>query len=199
MKSKLSVILAILSAAFLLSFKNKGNINSCFLSFKNPTGLSMGATDRVSEKADHHRTLPTSKGDVVITRVDGYRVLYNNNKDVPFVNLKVEQTEEGAYLTDQTKLLENLRYFAATGVNMESNEVIKLEFNGYTIWGVSRNSIKEGSNLGTFVMFPGNDIVVYFYFNNLKPGYRHFETAEEYKALRNAFIDEYTRHLKGCR
>ena len=32
----------------------------------------------------------TENGEVEVTRVDGYRVLYKNDKKVPFVNLKIE-------------------------------------------------------------------------------------------------------------
>lgn len=65
--------------------------------------------------------------------------------------------------------------------------------------GISRRTIESGSTLGTFIMFPGNGVVVYFYFNNLKAEYRHFESVEDYKKLRDRFIDEYTKHLKICK
>lgn len=82
---------------------------------------------------------------------------------------------------------------------MESDSVIELEFNGYKVYGLSRNRLESGSTLGIFMMFPGNGVSVYFYFNNIRPEYRHFETLEDYKKLRDRFLDEYTGFLKNCK
>lgn len=30
-------------------------------------------------------------------------------------------------------------------------------------------------------MFPVNDVVVYFYYNNIQPDYRNFESLKDYK------------------
>ncbi len=49
------------------------------------------------------------------------------------------------------------------------------------------------------VMFPGNCLTVYFYFNNMKPEYRNFENVYDYKEQRDRFMDEYTKHLKTCK
>jgi len=81
---------------------------------------------------------------------------------------------------------------------METKELIELKFNGYKVFGLSRGTIETGSTLGTFIMFPGNGVTVYFYFNNLKPEYRNFETVDDYKKQRNEFLEEYTKHLKAC-
>ena len=48
-------------------------------------------------------------------------------------------------------------------------------------------------------MFPGNNVTVYFYFNNLKPEISNFEGIEDYKKQRDKFIDEYTKHLTTCK
>jgi len=124
--------------------------------------------------------------------------MYNNSKKVPFVNLKVELSEPKSYQPDQQKLLNNLRYLNANSAGMETKELIELHFNGYTIWGLSRGTIEEGSTLGIFEMFPGNGVTVYFYFNNLKPDVRNFESLEDYKKQRDRFMDDYTKHLTTC-
>jgi len=82
---------------------------------------------------------------------------------------------------------------------METKDLIELEFNGYKIYGLSRGAIETGSTLGTFVMFPGNGVTVYFYFNNMKPEYRNFESVDDYKKQRDRFIDEYTKYLTTCK
>lgn len=183
----------------LLSFAPKYEIDSCFTSFKNATGLTANEPERLPESAEKVRKIKTESGEVEVSRIDGYRVLYNNGKNVPFVNMKVELSESGAYEQDKKALLENLQYLNAHSFGMETKELIALKFNGYKVWGLSRGTIETGSTLGTFVMFPGNGVTVYFYFNNLKPGYRNFESVDEYKKLRDQFIKEYTKHLSNCK
>jgi len=161
--------------------------------------LKSAEPERLPATASKVRTLKTEAGQVEITCIDGYRILYNNSKKVPFVNLKVERYEPQAYQHDIKGIVDNLKYLNSVSKGMETKDVIELDLNGYKIWGLSRGSIETGSTLGTFCMFPGDDVVVYFYFNNLKPEWRNFETLEDYKKQRDQFLEEYTRHLKQCK
>lgn len=188
----------IILAAFLFGFTEKSSINDCFISFEPKERLRLAKTDRLPDRAEKFRMVDTDSGEVAVSCIDGYRVLYFNEKDVPFVNLKVELSEKGSYEADQKKLLDNLKYLNARSTGMETKDLIEMKFNGYKVYGLSRNSIEQGSTLGTFVMFPGNRIVVYFYINNLKPEYRNFESVEDYKKQRDAFMNQYTKHLKDC-
>ncbi|SHM86874.1 hypothetical protein [Flavobacterium saccharophilum] len=197
MKSKLITILII--TLLIFSFTSKNEIEECFISFKSSTNLTPATPDRLPEAYRKGRKVTTYKGEVEITCIDGYRVLYNNNKKVPFVNLKVELSERKAYEKDQKHLIENLKYLNSNSSGMESKDLIELEFNGYKIYGLSRGSIESGSTLGTFIMFPGNGVTVYFYFNNLKPEYRNFENVDDYKKQRDRFIKEYTKYLTTCK
>lgn len=199
MKIKIFLSSIALLTITLLGFKNKDEISNCFIAFNTATGLTATKPDRLPETAEKTRTVTTEHGEVEITRLDGYRVLYNNDKGVPFVNLKVELSAPDAYATDQQRLIENLEYSNHHSIGMETKELIGLQLNGYKIWGLSRGSIEAGSTLGTFIMFPGKGITVYFYFNNLKPGYRNFESLEDYKKQRDRFLEEYTRHLSACK
>lgn len=198
MKSKIIILTTLLLTIVLLSFKNKNEIGKCFISFTTATNLTAAEPDRLPETSEKIRTVKTENGEVEITRIDGYRVLYNNVKKVPFVNLKVELSDQNAYDTDQKRLLDNLKYLNAHSTNMETKELIELKFNDYKISGLSRGTIETGSTLGTFIMFPGNGVTVYFYFNNLKPDFRNFESVEDYKKQRDKFLDEYTKHLTTC-
>jgi hypothetical protein len=198
MKSKIYFLSTLILTVLIVSFKNKNEIKKCFISFTNATNLSAAAPDWLPETAEKTRTVKTENGEAEITRIDGYRILYNNDKKAPFVNLKVELSAEGSYENDKKNLLENLKYLNGHSAGMETKELIELNLNGYKIWGVSRGSIESGSTLGTFVLFPGNGVTVYFYFNNLKPDYRNFESVEDYKKQRDRFIEEYTKYLTTC-
>jgi len=182
----------------VVSFQIKNEIGNCFISFQGTTNLVAAQPERLPENAEKFRAVTTDSGEVNITRIDGYRILYNNNKEVPFVNIKVELSAENSYISDQKKLLDNLKFLNAHSGGMETKELIVLTFNGCTITGFSRGTVESGSTLGTFVLFPGNGIAVYFYFNNLKPGYRNFESVEDYKKQRNQFIEAYTKYLLAC-
>ena len=198
MKSKLKVFSTLLLAILFLNFTYKIEIPSCFLSFTTSGNLTAANPERLPESAEKYRVIPTDSGQVEVSRIDGYRILYNNEKHVPFVNMKVERSKKDSYKADQNKLIDNLNYLNAHSEGMETKDLIVLEFNGYKIYGSSRNAIQQGSTLGTFIMFPGNDITVYFYFNNLKPEYRNFESLEDYKKQRDNFMKEYTKFLTLC-
>lgn len=199
MKATLRICLIVPLVILMLGFKAKNEIPPCYVAFKDATNLTAGNADRLPETAEKVRTVKTDSGEVEVTRIDGYRVLYNNDKNVAFVNLKVERSDKKHYDTDKQRLISHLTYLNAHSLEMESKELIELDYNGYKIYGLSRGKIETGSNLGTFIMFPGNDIAVYFYFNNMKPEDRNFKTLEDYKIQRNRFIEEYTWYLKTCR
>ncbi len=199
MKSKLKILSTFFVATFLLSFVTKNEIGQCYISFDNATNLIVTDPDRLPETSEKVRTVTTDNGEVEVTRIDGYRVLYNNENKVPFVNLKIELSEEKSYEKDKQNLLENLKYVNSNSQNMETKDLIELEFNGCKIYGFSRTTIEKGSILGTFVMFPGNGVTVYFYFNNMKQEFRNFESVDDYKKQRDRFIIEYTKHLKTCK
>jgi hypothetical protein len=198
MKSKIIILTTLLLTIVLLSFKNKNEISKCFISFTTATNFTAALPDRLPETSEKVRQVKTENGEVEVTRIDGYRVLYNNDKRVPFINLKVELSDPNSYENDKKRLLDNLKYLNAHSTGMETKELIELNFNGYKISGLSRGTIETGSTLGIFIMFPGNGVTVYFYFNNLKPDVRNFESVEDYKKQRDRFLEEYTNHLTTC-
>ena len=198
MKSKILVVLTLVLTIALSSFKNEYEIGKCFISLTTATNLTAATPDRLPETSEKNRTVKTENGEVEVTRIDGYRILYNNDKKAPFVNLKVELSDQNSYETDQKHLIDNLKYLNAHSPGMETKELIELKFNGYKILGLSRNSIETGRILGSFIMFPGNGVTVYFDFNNLKPDYRNFESVDDYRKQRDKFLEDYTRHLTTC-
>ncbi len=199
MKIKFILFALCLPTVLIFSFTVKNEIGPCYLSFNTSGSLTAAPADRLPEGHEKSRMLPIENGEVEISQVDGYRILYNNVNKAPFVNLKVELSDKKSYAADQKNLLTHFSYLNSHSTGMETKDLIEMEVNGYKIYGLSRNSIEAGSTLGTFVCFPGDNTVVYFYFNNLKPQYRNFESLEDYKRQRDAFIDEYTKHLTACK
>ena len=192
----------LLSLAFLaiacFSFSPGPNqIDGCFINFNKASRLSDKSPERLPETAEKVRQLQTGTGNIEVSRIDGYRILYINKKKAPFVNVKVELSDPKQYSSDTTNILENLKFLNAQGTNMEK-DLVQLNYNGYHIYGISRSTIETGSIRGSFVMFPGNGVTVYFDFNNARPEFRTFENIEDYKSQRNVFLAEYTNHLNKC-
>lgn len=199
MKTKVAIFLTFFLTSVLLSFTFKNEIGNCFISFSNPSNLTAAAPGRLPATSEKVRTVKTNSGEVEVSLIDGYRILYINNKKAPFVNLKIELSEKNSYDKDKKNLIENLKYLTSHTPEMESKDLIELDFNGYKVYGVSRGTIETGRILGSFVMFPGNGVTVYFDFQNTKPEFRNFESLEDYKKQRDKFIDEYTKFLKICK
>jgi hypothetical protein len=196
----LSFLMTILLITGIYSFSVGQNniIGNCYINFNKASKLSMASPERLPDVAKQGRKLQTEAGEVNVTTIDGYSIDYNNRKKAPFVNLKVELSDPDSYGADTTHILQNLKYLNSKSQDMETSELIKLDYNGYTFYGLSRNTIEKGSTLGVFVMFPGNNIIVYFYFNNLKPEIRNFKSVDDYKSQRNDFFGAYTNHLNSC-
>lgn len=197
---KINTFIALLFLALpSLTLAQTNSIDECYISFNSATKLKAQSPDKLPESAATPREVNTKKGIRTVSRIAGYRVLYNNDKGAPFVNLKVEKSAKEAFSKDQKYLIENLRYLIQNSSDMKSNDVIELEYNGHKIYGLSRNSIESGSILGTFILFTNHDDVIYFYFNNLKPSYRNFNSVEDYEKQRNDFFDKYTKHINSCK
>src|SRR5690348_15970355 len=117
----LSIVLVILSIG-LFSFIEERKIPNCYISFSNAASLTMQPADRLPETVEKFRKLPTIYGNIKISRIDGYRVLYQNEKKAPFVNLKVELSKEESYAFDTTGLLRNIRWMRSTSNGLTSKD-----------------------------------------------------------------------------
>jgi len=190
------LLLGIVFFGFTADYSRK--INKCFISFNPDAGLVAATPDKLPKTAQPFRSVPTDDGDKFISRNAGYRILYNNDKGAPFVNLKVERCDNFSFNKDKQNLLSHFNFLISNGVNMASAQITESDYSGFKVYGFSRNSIESGSTLGTYVLFAEPNMMVYFYFNNLQKEYRNFESVEDYQIQRDDFIEGYTNHLKAC-
>lgn len=194
MKPILALLLSLIASTAFAEYE----IKDCFINFKDATDLTWVTPDHLPKSSNLNREVETGNGKVTITRTEGYRIYYNNEKGEPFVNLKVELSGDNNYEADKKAILANLNYINSHTPGSETKDLIELTFNGYKVYGSSRSSIEKGMFLGTFVIFAGNGVTLYVYFQNIKPELRHFNSFEDYKRLRNKFLQEYTKYLKHC-
>src|SRR5947208_3295719 len=101
-------------------------IDNCYLSFPGVKGLVATTPDRLPETADKFRALGTEHGEVTVSRIDGYRILYKNDRQAPFVNLKVELCDSQSFKADKAGILDNLRYLNSHSEGMEGTDLIEM-------------------------------------------------------------------------
>jgi len=174
------------------------SIPQCYRSFQTDMGLTVVRMDRLPLAArEKGRMLIMATDSILITCTDGYRIIYADSLRNLSVNVKVEASRYDSYETDKKNILDNMRYLNAQSPSKETQDLIERNVSGYTIWGFGRAKLTpEFMILGSFVMFPGKGIVVYFYFPNTSPGGPTFATIEEYRGFRDRFMEEYAAHLR---
>ena len=164
------------------------------------SGLRIVQVDRLP-KGVKSRTVETSKGDQKISLADGYRVMvaYNNDRDW-FANIKAEKSLTAEYERDKEGVIENLKWAASTSKELESPEPVKVSFNGYEGYGTSKRALGTGDMLGIYVLF--SDIertITTFYFINQNVKSKRFQTIEEWKTVRDEFLNTYTTCINNNR
>jgi len=164
------------------------------------SGLRIVQVDRLP-KGVKSRTVTTSKGERTISMADGYRVMvaYNDDKDW-FANIKAEKPFTADYERDKESAIENLKWAASTTKELESEEPVKVSFNGLEGYGTSKQALKTGNMLGIYVLFSDADrTITTFYFTNQNEKRRRFQTIEEWRAVRDEFLKTYTRCINKNR
>lgn len=163
------------------------------------SGLKIVQIDRLA-KGNTARTVQTSNGDRTISLADGYRVMvaYNNKRDW-FVNIKAEKSFPAEYEQDKVGVIENLKYAASTTTDLEQPEPVKVSFNGYEGYGISKRSL-TGNVVGMYVLFSDPDhTITTFYFINQNAKRERFKDIEEWRTIRDEFLNTYTTCINNAR
>jgi len=107
-----------------------------------------------------------------------------------YANLKVEILPLSGYSESRKALEGNFDYILASG-DSQRNHKLKPSLNGFDIDGLDRTK-REGGVLGIYLLFDdATRTVTTMYFLNQEPPKR-FTTMEEYSALRDRFLSDYT-------
>jgi hypothetical protein len=136
---------------------------------------------------------PMKNGDVSIPVDIGYRVLVTYMDTELFGNLKVERLPKARYPDEKANLLSSLQYLS-TEAGMDPKVQTNVR-NGLTLYGINRSKV-EGGVLSVYNLFNDREgIVVSMYLLNAEPNERKFSTLDEYKKIRDRFLDAYTKCL----
>ncbi len=197
---KLQIVLPLCALVIICySFFAKDNeILKCYLNLSKIATLSSTSPERLVPTSRKARKFLTEEREVIVSRNDGYEMLYNTKRNYTFVGVKVESSDPDSYGSDTLNVLKNLQFINSHSVNMETKDLITLTYNNHTVYGVSRNSLDTERTLGFFVMFPGKNVIVYFDFYSLKSKVQNFESQDDYRSMRNSFLGEYTSSLNNC-
>ena len=187
------------SGSFAQSSKRDDSLKP-FTTCKLDSGLRIAQVDRLPKDVKS-RTVKTSKGDQKISLADGYRVMvaYNDDGDW-FANIKAEKSIPAEYQRDKEGVIENLSWAAPTNKDLESEQPVKVSFNGYEGFGTSKRTLTTGNLLGIYVLFSDTDLTITtIYFINQNVKRKRFETIEEWKSVRDGFLNTYTTCINNNR
>ncbi|HEX8068520.1 MAG TPA: hypothetical protein VF546_01125 [Pyrinomonadaceae bacterium] len=159
-------------------------------------GLQVVQVDRLPKDVTS-RTVRTAGGEKKVSLADGYRVLVAYPKTDYFANVKAEKSNPADYEKDKEVILENLKWAIANTKDAEAPEPIKIAYGGFEGYSTSRASL-AGATLGIAVLFSDAEHqVLTVYFLNQNPKKRKFQTIEEWRTLRDNFLNRYTSCIKG--
>lgn len=159
-------------------------------------GLKVVQVDRLP-KVVTSRTETTSGGEKRVSLLDGYRIMVAYPKTDFFANIKAERSDPAEYANDKETVLEGLKWALAHSKEMESQEPIRVSYNGFEGYAINRKSL-TGNTLGITALFSDADQhIITIYFLNQDAKRRKFQTIEEWRALRDGFLNRYTSCVKG--
>ena len=142
------------------------------------------------------RTVTTSSGEKKVSLADGYRVMVAYPKADFFANIKAEESNPDDYAKDKETVTEGLKWAIANGKEMESQEPLKVSYNGFEGYAMNRKSL-VGNTLGITVLFSDAEHhIITIYFLNQNPKKRKFQTIEEWRTLRDNLLNRYTSCVK---
>jgi hypothetical protein len=197
-KHQLQILIFISLTAQALT-SNAQNLNDgCFLNFKPYTDISISKFNRLPITKVNYRQLPTASGYVKISQQKGTRIIFNNKKQAPFINLKVEMSEPTSYEHDQQGVIQHFSYLVTRSKNIKDNKLNKIELNGYTLYGYTTKDFEKSLILSSYVFFPKKNVIVYIDFHNLKQADKSYSSIADFIKQRDFFLNAYTLSAKKC-
>lgn len=168
---------------------------------KAPGDLEIREVMRRSSGADKHREVTTASGNEKVSVTDGYRLMFAYpDLRYYFANVKIEQSAPASYPKDKEILINQLRYYSSTKQSTAMIFADKSLLNGLEHYGMDREKIDVGGQVGTHVLFydPAYLVVTIYFLNQSKAilNKRRFENIGEYRELRDNFLNRYSECLK---
>jgi hypothetical protein len=158
-----------------------------------------GITDKsLTTGKSEDRIFLADNGDLLegVSRTDGYRVMLDYDQPDYFANLRADRSIPEGFSEDKEILLRWLNFLNSARVDSETKSVQEAVYNGIKVYSINRTTI-EKEEIATSLFFDdANKIYVTIYFLTQRPQFRNFKTIEEWKILRDKFLEKYTSCVK---
>lgn len=194
-------VFLVLTVAGLCSFAPESGSGDCYTTFRKPTGLKMLPPEKLAAEAR-----PAPPGAMVAAAApdelveDGIRISYETSEKAPFATVEVVYSADHMYARDTARMLESMTSLNG-GFPVEDAGIIHLQYNGYHLYGVTRNGKNGPDTMGRFLMFPELSTSVRISFADVQMGSMigELKRTAGTREQRQLFLEEYTAHLKKCR
>jgi hypothetical protein len=156
-------------------------------------GCNFGAKVSVEEADDHAqpfvRSVSTAEGSKEVLVLHGLS-LHIAYAGTPFVNFKAERL--ASFDSAKKNLIRSLTLLTKDSREMEANAPRRSSLNGFDIYVINRTTLTGGVQ-SMYLLFRDVDhTVVTLYILNTPPEAPQFSTMEQYRALRDRFVQTYT-------
>jgi hypothetical protein len=155
-----------------------------------------GITRKQNVPSDY-REVTTAKGKERVSVVDGYRVMFGY-KDVGYfyANVKIEQSDAKSYAQDKEIVINELRHLSSSKQFKMMLIADKTMLSGFEHYAIEREAIDVGNLIGIHLLLYDKDkIIITIYFINQEKKKRRFNSIEEFRAIRESFLNRYTECL----
>jgi hypothetical protein len=178
-------------------FSQKAPSNDAFASY---TGCTLHDGPAIVETAPlapgiTARTVMTLKGPYTVPMLEGRRLMFAYPDEDFYANVKVEILPKDGYADSKKALTGEFEKILAADDNSR-NYKLKPQLNGFDIQGLDRSK-REGGVLGIYLLFddPTRTVMTIYFLNQEPP--KRFRTMEEYGAVRDHFLAEYTTCIRS--
>lgn len=154
------------------------------------------------------REVTTARGTEKVPVVDGYHVAFRfDDLHYKLVSVKIEESDEAVYLRNKLAIISSLKFLSTSEQATPIAFTDKSMLNGFEHYSIDRDRIDAGEVLGTHVLFYDADrLMVTVYFLNQPNqdsvqragGKRKVTSIEQYRALRDDFLANYSQCLENA-
>ena len=197
-----SLLVVILSSSYLfVCAQTPADPLKPYTACKVSGGLKIKEVTRRTEQKPF-REVVTGKGKEKVSVVDGYRVMFAYpDLTYYFANVKIEQSAADSYSQDKEILVNQLKHTTTIKASTANLFTDRTLLNGFEHYGVDRDKIDIGGQVGMHVLFyePARLVVTIYFLNQSKAVFlnkRRFETIDDYRQLRDDFLNDYSKCLK---
>ena len=135
------------------------------------------------------RSVNTAEGskDIVVRHGFSLHIAYVGT---PFVNFKAERL--ASFDSARRSLIQNLSLLTAGNREMEGNAPRRSSLNGFDIYAINRTTLTGGVQSVYLLFRDADQTVVTLYILNTPPEAPQFSTIQQYRVLRDRFVQRYT-------